>query len=289
MRTANSDTSGAPSSVPPPTLYHYTSAAGLLGIVQSRELWATNIHFLNDRREFAHALEVAKEGIGERVTQEPDAHAVRFAARLEEIVGQIKELNACVFSLSGESDMLSQWRAYCPRAGGYALGFDSRRLSQLAGNQSFLLVKCVYEREEQRALIREAVSEAFDALSEWSINTDEAPAKVIEKAALVFRFAMYSIAPRLKHPAFTDEREWRLVASPVSFDNPHWSAHAGRATIIPHLSIELGKPEAFPLTEIVLGPTADTAFSRHATDMFLTSQRVRFGRIIASDAPFRET
>ena len=32
-------------------IYHYTSAEGLMGIVQNKELWFTNIYFLNDNQE----------------------------------------------------------------------------------------------------------------------------------------------------------------------------------------------------------------------------------------------
>ena len=32
----------------PSPLYHYTSQAGLFGIIQDRQIWATNVLFLND-------------------------------------------------------------------------------------------------------------------------------------------------------------------------------------------------------------------------------------------------
>ena len=37
-------------------LYHYTSAAGLKGIVE-KEFWVTESHFLNDRSEFQNDKE----------------------------------------------------------------------------------------------------------------------------------------------------------------------------------------------------------------------------------------
>jgi hypothetical protein len=33
------------------TLFHYTTAAGLLGILNSSTLWATDLRFLNDAQE----------------------------------------------------------------------------------------------------------------------------------------------------------------------------------------------------------------------------------------------
>ena len=39
----------------PSSLHHYTDAAGLLGILGSRSLWATDCRFLNDSTEYTYA------------------------------------------------------------------------------------------------------------------------------------------------------------------------------------------------------------------------------------------
>jgi hypothetical protein len=58
----------------PATLYHYTNAAGLLGIVEKRALWATDVQFLNDGEELIYAA------------REISAHARR---RAEEICPEL--------------------------------------------------------------------------------------------------------------------------------------------------------------------------------------------------------
>jgi hypothetical protein len=45
-------------------LYHYTDAHGLLGIVQSRQLWASNAAFLNDSTEVTYIRGVLGRGRG---------------------------------------------------------------------------------------------------------------------------------------------------------------------------------------------------------------------------------
>src|SRR5229473_2809916 len=52
----------------PRTLYHYTTQAGLLGIIKCRCLWTTNIFYLNDSREFNYALELAHADLKERIS-----------------------------------------------------------------------------------------------------------------------------------------------------------------------------------------------------------------------------
>ena len=45
----------------PSILYHYTGQTGLLGIVESAELWATKIQYMNDATEFGLALGMARQ------------------------------------------------------------------------------------------------------------------------------------------------------------------------------------------------------------------------------------
>ena len=43
---------------PPTILFHYTTPTGLLGISSSKKIWATDIRFLNDKKEFQHSLDI---------------------------------------------------------------------------------------------------------------------------------------------------------------------------------------------------------------------------------------
>ena len=48
-----------------PLLYHYTDGKALMSILDHGELWATHIQFLNDAKEFLHAIDIAEEGLKE--------------------------------------------------------------------------------------------------------------------------------------------------------------------------------------------------------------------------------
>ena len=39
-------------------IYHYTSPSGLRGILEKHEIWASNLAYLNDSREFYHTLDM---------------------------------------------------------------------------------------------------------------------------------------------------------------------------------------------------------------------------------------
>lgn len=52
---------------PPDSLFHYTTIDGLLGIVQSKTLWASQIQYLNDSVEFYWALNLTREILESRI------------------------------------------------------------------------------------------------------------------------------------------------------------------------------------------------------------------------------
>ena len=55
---------------PPPQLYHYTNADGLLGILASNSLIATNARFTNDVSEIQYAMEVVRDVLVRKVSEE---------------------------------------------------------------------------------------------------------------------------------------------------------------------------------------------------------------------------
>src|ERR1700730_18258372 len=49
------------------TIFHYTSQAGLLGIVDRRALWVSDLRYLNDSTEFAYAVEFVREKLSRKL------------------------------------------------------------------------------------------------------------------------------------------------------------------------------------------------------------------------------
>jgi hypothetical protein len=45
------------------TLFHYTTAAGLLGILNDLAFWATDLRFLNDAQEAVYARETLVDAL----------------------------------------------------------------------------------------------------------------------------------------------------------------------------------------------------------------------------------
>ena len=234
-------------------LYHYTSQAGLLGIIKNKSIWATNILYLNDMAEFTHAVDLFQEEAPKfRKSAQNDlennfldylcndiSRVAGTDTRGQPIVAPwfFELYGIYVCSLSTESDQLSQWRGYCPNGNGFSVGFNSDWLARLAKQQGFKLASCEYDPKKQQALIREFLGEALQTYREMSAVKDLAswPAcslaedkkscgvclehkdpKLCSVRKAWFKFL--ELAPRLKHEKFSEENEWRLISEPISHD-----------------------------------------------------------------------
>src|SRR6185295_16074298 len=106
-------------------LYHYTSAAGLHGIITSATLRASNYPYLNDTSEIDYGRKVVLGFLHDEV-QKRDVEYERqllkeAAVRLDRntwenepdpIIRQSEPLEVYLTSFCEEPDLLSQWRAY---------------------------------------------------------------------------------------------------------------------------------------------------------------------------------
>src|SRR5437764_13601949 len=132
------------SAAPPLQLYHYTSIEGLRGILTTRELWASAAQYLNDAKEFKLAIDIARGqlmGASRRIGGSRSRLLLYYHEQLE----RLEHDAVCVFSLSEEGDLLSQWRGYCPPGGGYSVGLPGPTLKQHLRQHRCSLVPCGYD------------------------------------------------------------------------------------------------------------------------------------------------
>lgn len=109
-------------------IYHYTDAVGLLGIISTNRLWATNVRFLNDPSEGRHfperILEFMRQKVG-GLTPLENQIINNISSNLEAHAAANETFSV---SFCREEDRLSQWRGYGSFGSGYALGFEIRNL-----------------------------------------------------------------------------------------------------------------------------------------------------------------
>src|SRR4051812_4201029 len=94
------------------TLYHYTTQAGLLGILETKSIWASEIRFLNDATEFRTALDTVGAELRTRLNELDSAEGEARGEAIFREFTALEEASFFVLSLTEKGDDLSQWRAY---------------------------------------------------------------------------------------------------------------------------------------------------------------------------------
>ncbi len=200
-------------------LMHYTTEAGLYGVLKSQTLWATHFEFLNDKEEFwnffiRHEKNIPFRGVFSKNEYSPEENN-KISSALFYIKDFFKELfkqhglfiaSFCkvnTWQAERHGD-LTMWRAYS-NDGGYALVFNKDCLDEISKDEQreyeyfagpLKVRRCQYGAGEQD-------NESFyqDLLNKT--NVDRSP--------MAFLKALLN-AGQMKHEAFKDEDEYRIIS-----------------------------------------------------------------------------
>ncbi len=266
---------------PPPILYHYTSRAGLQGIIRERAVWASEARYLNDARELTTAIDEVRE----LLTDRPGLRELH--TRIHGILDQMKEgQDTFVFSLSNDGgDELSQWRAYARPGNGYAIGFDARAMRRRYVEKGFTshFAACEYEPVKQNALMTEVIEHAERVISLHGAGQ-------IDHAIRIFGSLFLLTAPMIKDRAFRAEQEWRLVLPSFSMWDAKVQFRDGGKLLVPYWTVPLAFDDAAPLPikEVVIGPTPHPDLEARAVSALLTVAGRRDAKVRKSEVPYRD-
>jgi hypothetical protein len=264
-------------------IYHYTTAAGLQGILNSGSLWATNLWCLSDAKEVQYPHDFCLQYL-------LDKSRNCCTAMLPLVERAIKILDVCLtqlfpyeyqfsvsFSLDG--DLESQWREYANDGFGYAIGFESMALlskfsadccdPNSCDNPNFIFFRMLYKPEKQRAVL----DSQFEAVEEqWPIlKHSPSPNKydMLHNVACSLIVHMARASTCFKNPQFKSEREIRALYAntlelktagaklDVGFHNRN-----GQLVTFRELKAGLGALDLMPIAGIGLGPSLDPVRAR---------------------------
>ena len=273
--------------LPQSTLYHYTTFSGLLGIVRSRALWASDVRYMNDSAELRHTADLIGAEVRERIDggQANSGLLSQFADWVAHRITNGHMLFGASFRSHG--NLLSQWRGYSSPGKGVSLGFCPDYILDCARRQGFMIGKCIYEPSRQRALIRQVI----DAVERLAAGGGGDRQAAYREAFAVMEADLLRIAAILKHPSFREEKEWRVV-SPVIANTAEAPIlfREGHAMLVPYIEFDLsiaGKPPA--MDHLYLGPTANVNISMNSLHMFLKQHGIVPSRgIDYCQIPFRQ-
>jgi hypothetical protein len=278
---------------PNTTLYHYTAAEGLHGIIETGNIWATNYRYVNDLTEFVYANTLLREEIERRLSPTspsitPLAEAVLIAIRdtPDLLVGAVDIYIACFCE---DGDLLSQWRAYGGRGGGFAIGFKIDKIQARLVGKDYYLYRVNYDETKQKEIIRFLIDSFLTEIDELGTGVD--PKGIAQPAVysewedgsirllsslpnplgalcVQLTFCFLELACCFKNPNFEVEKEWRLVIKSFSDEqalHPDLKFRVSGSTVIPYLELPLyiknhrwggmhNRSWNFALEKIIYGP-----------------------------------
>jgi hypothetical protein len=282
-------------------LYHYTSLKGFISIVESQSLFCTNINFLNDSKEFKYGVEIIRESI--RVIR--NNKNANLLDDLDSSINDLYNFEKYVTCFSKEGDSLSQWRAYGDNGNGIAIGFNARTLKE-SFNNTLTQTSIEYDKESQINVIKEILKISIEQLFQFEEKYDWGKSTFNKLSTDFIKWLLNTFINGYKHPAFLDEREYRLQlevdGNYTTSDEVKLLFKASDSLIIPYTIIEnkhhselrKGKEqtpsigmENLPIENIIVGPKLDFESVKLGLNIFLKENGYTDIDILKSKAPYR--
>jgi len=246
---------------PDQIVWHYTDGPGLIGILESSRLHATQVSSLNDAKETHHATELfikATRQLIETRAAEPDVvtllnQLVGFSEENVEAHARSKFFVTC---FSGEEDDLTQWERY-GKQNGYALGFYARGLNREPNSS---LYRVIYDPEKQERAAQElaeaTVNFYLEGLTEGRLENKD---QWMRDFLSAWDGWVYKLAPLAKAFKWRAEDEYRIVHELKFAEFPEVRFKAKATMIARYLPLDTPtwvprRAGLLPLAKIWIGP-----------------------------------
>lgn len=246
---------------------------------------------MNDAAEVKHAAGIAIDRIA-HLTRGQGEGVAELGKELIHSLVRPEEFPVFCISFSEARDLLSQWRAYSSESG-VALCFSPAAIQKIGAHSSFRLLKCAYTAEEQYPIADRFIAQAIGHYRREAATDSPDVARQASIEKFIRKFPIWGAL--LKHPAFSEEREWRLVSDVRTYDDAKMRFRAGATCIVPYVEAPLEVPYSEPndgrtrlgFYDVLLGPTAATDLQWKSVMHALISKNIYFTQITPSGAPYR--
>ncbi|NVI84061.1 DUF2971 domain-containing protein [Janthinobacterium sp. BJB401] len=263
----------------PKELTHYTTLGGLVGILESNTLWASNALFLNDKSELLHGFEAAKLAVK---VDTASAERKWIKAVIDElsIIEDDGLADAFITCFCERPDVLSLWRGYGATEQGVAITFDGPTIARLLGNAGSHPSKVIYAEVTTVQKFRTELKKEIAELQEWKDDVGELELDEIKEDA---RKIITKLLPRFKHNGFRDEREFRFVAHGA--DDASVKFRTKGSVIVPYITLPVGP--RLPIKFITVGPGSDVELTRKSVERYLRAKDYKNAEVRSSKVPYR--
>jgi hypothetical protein len=240
-------------SQPTPELFHYTSAEGFRGIIESRQLWCTDIRHVNDPREGDHGFSVLKSVLNRKSVYKPFKDVI---INLDSLFGMKRQWTSYIACFCAAGEKADIWQDYAKGGTGCALVFHFDGLFSASNRgDRYSLFRVLYEQETQTRQVEQTVDHAIHLEHELDITGRKQRMQYWFEVGLT----LLGCAIRFKDPMWRHEQEVRLWVAGGSQVSPF------EAFGKPRVSVEF---EASSLKSVIRGrAAADTLSVDKMTDL----------------------
>jgi len=185
----------------------------MISIFQSKEIWLSNSRKMNDYHETTWIEQFIDNKLNE-IDPKKYGEFIRLFVQNYKLNASVPYI-AC---FSEDGDVLSQWRAYSEDGSGVAIGFDIEKLGienklPITGATSQISTgfsKVIYDIEAQKNIVNQIFDHWLDKIN---LGTTDTTASI----EVMGQLKMY--ASIFKNPSFKEEKECRLIHTPLILDN----------------------------------------------------------------------
>ncbi|MCD2453780.1 DUF2971 domain-containing protein [Methylicorpusculum oleiharenae] len=281
-------------------IYHYTDLSGLHGILENKGFWLSEAIFLNDSEELYNGKNIAVSLINRLIEKK---RYTKFRHILEGVIENLNKsqfIDHYVCSFSMEPDNLEQWRAYAKNGTGVCIGFNikqSTRYPHFPNYNIWQYAKVIYEDESKLWILHSII---FKYLYEFNKDLKNNPSYIENESYInCLSFSLKNKFVFFKNKAFHTEREVRLVynmGDPLRLFNKKYYRN-GNNVLVPYIctydtqlkdsSGTKLEVDLLPVSEIIVGPTANQSSTIESIKYFLKDIGYSPEIVKASDVPYR--
>lgn len=275
-------------------LFHYTNISGMIGIVESKKLWATNLNYMNDASELRHGLKLFHQIIDEKTRMADELEKI-FLSNLKQWSKNIDQNPHHIFAicLTRQGNLLSQWRGYTQYGKGVCIGFKKDALFELAEKQGYIVSYCEYEHHKHRQVIQSCFDDIFGyyqsnfkslILDDPSFYKHALDYLNDKTADLLLSFS------RLKSSSFQEEEEIRFISKYYQhYSDADIKFREGKTMLVPYIELDISELEkSGPIfAKLITGPSPHGELAYHSIAHYLSNKKA-CNAVGPCNIPYRE-
>ncbi|NEJ95262.1 DUF2971 domain-containing protein [Rhizobium leguminosarum] len=258
----------------PRTLFHYTSAQGLIGILGEHKIWFSDATFMNDGSETTWGINLVTVAIDQLIADKPAEEKDAGEALKIEVGRAMEALQPVIFCMSSRNNLLNQWRDYGKDVVPYSIEFDVQEFEKWGGKTfPIFLTKIVYNYSFQQKLIRDLLTSIYMKTIELRGSRqyfDEEEGQRLLRGAAV---EIVSLITRFKNSSFDAEEEWRAICYRPQVANVVRKYRSSSLGVVPYYEWHAtDEPKQLPIKSVTVGPSPYAQVSDLALKQFLADK-----------------